>query len=1223
MDEGPPSPIAFQHLLEHAHMQTQKAPSAAAAVLCSSVQRAIKRPASTELDELGRSLGMAVRVSPSLGGRSTPDWPVSPVAALAAARQEQAVAGCSAAAIVTAKHQQQAEAAQQAQTQQPAQQHVMQQQPAAQTQVQQSQHQAQQTPLQTPPPPPRNGGHALTNVVLESARRLSQTLHVSPPVSTRAASGGAGSPSVPLALSRLHGSSGAATPPGRPCTPSDPASPSAARLLCDEAPLEFVDSPSRPGTGLLGLFSAHIPTAPASAASGPGRMGLTGLRPVAIGSPGAPRGMDEEDTPSPCSGGPQPWGTPTTGQQPSSPDYSTWGSPGSWGPGEDGVGSRHGSAAGMGGVGACSGAGAHGEGGAAYGSTHLPSCVLPLPISSLSSRLAAMQAGGLLNGPSPNRAGGPVPGTGSPLRRSSAAGLPAWPGLQVGGQQQQQQQGAQEAEERSAWPCNMECEGDTAAPAAAAAARQQQSMVQVSVYGQDGAVALLDPGFLRPDSPMCMEVPTAAAAAAAAWAAVAPTAPPPGAAAGAGAAEGATVVAPNAEWSEAAPACDAGSGGAGAEPAGVLTGGDLGLASIRTHVAGTQQTGAAAAGPGGLAADSGAAGLASAQQAAAAVGAAAMGDPLVVPAVQAGPFDGNATDAEAAAAAAGAALPGAAAALLAGALAVADAQPGTPGSARDTAPQLDRRRSSRQIPNSLLGPPQPPRRASNTMAAAASSDADAGAAAPDVVGAPEGPDALADGMADHRSHGAVQQQQPGAGGADVAMGIAGNGGAGVAALAAISMAIDDEPSAPPLVELGVNAGTQLGTLLQRRQQRQQEQQQHQDPGQQQQRQQNQQAQLRQQAMMPATTAWRVLSGESWGSPRADDSAANVNMPVTPDHQPRQPVAHHANLLLQQPRPAVVRHPYGSAVGGRGGSSSGGVASLLRQCQEAGGSQQQMMRGSWESSAPGSPIGETLNMDMGWECAEGDNCEDYPCSTAGAVDPSAPPLQPANADGEASGAALRAAAAALYAHAHARCAVAVLPPPVVRQESQGLAHSWGSALNLSGAASPCPSAMSSFTEGKGAGDQDRQRSGSGAGGDRTSGGAARTRHRLATQGAPAGQLPRAGYEGGPWCGGGEGDAPGIAALLLAGAGSGGFEGGGDGGDAGVWVGGDAMMEADYGNDDRDQAGGRHEVRLFGTQGTGGGERGMGEWVFCALLGMAGALTIQLNAHVSACRQTSKA
>ncbi|KIZ00115.1 hypothetical protein MNEG_7845, partial [Monoraphidium neglectum] len=562
MDEAPGSPAVQQPPLgqHHAHSRQQQQQSSLDAPggvlqspVCAALRSAMKRPASTELDELGRSLGVAARMSPSNGGRATPDWQQgSPLAAVAAARQQHALAACEHAAATAAA------AAQQ----------------------------------QTPPPQQPRPGHPLTNVVLESARRLSQTLHVSPPVSIRAASSGAASPTAPLALSRLHGGIGAgvgtgacaggtATPPGRPCTPSDrPSSPSAARLLCEEAPLEFVDSPSRPGTGLLGLFSLPIPTGP----PGPGAphpagrpAGPAGLRPVAISSPGAPRGMEEEETPSPSSGAAAPWGTPTTGQQQSSPDGSTWGSPGSWGPGEDGPhGGRHGSV----GAAAPALAAGSGSGGAPEGedaAAHpLPSCVLPLPISSLSSRLAAMQAGGLVIGPSPNRGAGALPSNGSPLRRSSAAGLPAWPGVGAGvgvGEQQQQQTGADGTQQEEA-DCGMESEDPSAQQHAQHAQHaQQQPMVQVSVYGQDGAVALLDPGFLRPDSPMSMEVPAAAAAAAAAWAAAAP--PARAAAEAAAGPSGVPAVA------EAGGRSGVEAAAASVEPTALLTGGDLGLARIR------------------------------------------------------------------------------------------------------------------------------------------------------------------------------------------------------------------------------------------------------------------------------------------------------------------------------------------------------------------------------------------------------------------------------------------------------------------------------------------------------------------------------------------------------------------------------------------------------------------------------------------------------------------
>ena len=514
-EAGPSSPPAQQPALGGAAQAAAAGGAPLRSPVCAALaaRSAVKRPASTELEELGRALGVAARASPVVaGGRSTPDWPPGSPAA---------VRGASAAAA--------------------------------------SPQQQQMTP------PRQTGGQALSNVVLESARRLTETLHVSPPVSSRAASSAAGSPTVPLALSRLQASGSCCAPAGSgggsgaAATASGPSSPSATRLMCDEAPLEFVDSPSRPGTGLLGLFSTHIPTCPPTGgAPGAGRARGGG----AGAGAGAQRGMggaEDSRSPSPRAGA-QPWGTPTTGQHQSSPEDSTWGSPGSWGPGEDGGGTRlsalnmaaaaaaaagaaaaHAAVAnstaqqqlrfeapaGGGGDAAMDGTAVAAGGDASAPPHMMPSCVLPLPISSLSSRLAAMQAGGLISGPSPNRAGGPIPANGSPLRRSSAAApLAAWPEAHRG----EDADGCDElvCDEEGAAQAEAEGQQLPGQRGQQAAPPPPRTVVQVSFYGHDGAVSLLDPGFLRPDSPMCMEVP-ATAAAAAAWAAAAAAVPSGGA----------------------------------------------------------------------------------------------------------------------------------------------------------------------------------------------------------------------------------------------------------------------------------------------------------------------------------------------------------------------------------------------------------------------------------------------------------------------------------------------------------------------------------------------------------------------------------------------------------------------------------------------------------------------------------------------------------------------
>ncbi len=122
---------------------------------------------------------------------------------------------------------------------------------------------------------------------------------------------------------------------------------------------------------------------------------------------------------------------------------------------------------------------------------------MPLPLAALSSRLAAMQAAGGTHNErgsprSPLRRMQQGPGSGSGSGPRSPFGDP---GAAFAAMQQQQQQGHGQ-------------QGASGGPAVPAAAGGSSATVEVSYYDQAGTtVSLLDPGYLRPDSPMRLEFP--------------------------------------------------------------------------------------------------------------------------------------------------------------------------------------------------------------------------------------------------------------------------------------------------------------------------------------------------------------------------------------------------------------------------------------------------------------------------------------------------------------------------------------------------------------------------------------------------------------------------------------------------------------------------------------------------------------------------------------------
>lgn len=342
------------------------------------------------------------------------------------------------------------------------------------------------------------------------------------------------------------------------------------------------------------------------------------------------------------------WGSPEAGRAPTSPAFSTWGSPSSLAPtesGSPGPGPMAGAPGGMSGSGLGS---------------------MPLA-NALSARLAALHPlGGGGGGGSPLRfntysAISPQRDPGAYQRDFPAAGAAAaaaagGAGSSTGGLHQ----GSGMRLDSSAF-------GAVAALPPTEVQAQQPSVIQVTLYDRAGSVSLLDPGHLRPDSPMRMEVPH----------------PTPG-------------LARNVPPSVAAAAPSA------MEAAAFLTGPALGLAPISTPSNATGATEAAAA-----AASAGTQGVDAAQGAAAggaatsAAGASGAGDSRAGGTAAAPTTLGGDAAMSAPAASAGGPLGAVRAAAAAAAAAAAsgaesDSQPGTPASLVDTAPQPDCRRSRRR-----------------------------------------------------------------------------------------------------------------------------------------------------------------------------------------------------------------------------------------------------------------------------------------------------------------------------------------------------------------------------------------------------------------------------------------------------------------------------------------------------------------------------------------------
>ena len=511
---------------------------------------ASKRPASTDLEEVTLALGLAgQRVFPSAPGRSTPDW-ASPVGYQEAQDYIIAVPGAGTEADGARG-------------------------PSG-------------NPMPLGPDFKTTAAAAappLAKAVLESARRLSASLHLSPPTSS------------PLQLG-LNCASSATT--ACQATTDGSAAEAAAKQGNDAVTSPNSSTPGSCSAAGLGSSAASVGT--------PARLQVAVPEPWVdagdnIGCQGGGTWADNPwvchqagpgfTSPVSSSPGTQMWGTPDTNRPPSSPDYSTWGSPASLGPG--------------------------GEFSPGRGESVVP-YQIPTPVANLSNRLAALHS---LGGSPARLAGNPS----SPLRRSS---IPLATGSSSAGPLFLQPSAAPGHPHGGSSMLGPAATGIATGAATVTAANSRlqalaPSVIQVSYYGEDGAVSLLDPGYLRPDSPMRVEVPTPAPARG-----------------------------PGGGWAQRFVGMQSAFAAASS-----VTGPSLGLQPISTqhNTSAVPTIGhhdlASAAAP---------------------------------------------TDSPAALAATLLGLEGGAAARL---VAAAAGQPGTPGSGRDTAPQLDRRRSSRQLPSNL------------------------------------------------------------------------------------------------------------------------------------------------------------------------------------------------------------------------------------------------------------------------------------------------------------------------------------------------------------------------------------------------------------------------------------------------------------------------------------------------------------------------------------------
>lgn len=415
--------------------------------------RASKRPASTELEDLSRTLGVLARFSPSAAGRVTPEWHAVG-SRMAAASQGgpldttqliTAQTGNGTAeqgARVSCNWQQGRVQPDTAASQQYSS-------PAAQAAVY-SAHRNEITP--SPLNSPLPGGESPTGspaapmimAVLESAHRLSSSLHVSSPGTDQHNCEGSGHPGslsiAESALQRLR-SSASSQQYGNDLDEIQ----AAKHATLNPMPDAIGGDVGQTVGYLDGYGSQASDVCTPKAATSPPCM-IPRPQPLAIRgdfgpcSPGSQVPEPCSDSPTSSGGDMNHWGSPSSSAQPSSPAYSTWGSPASMGPGEAfGFGSP---------------AAVDANGG---------------PVSMLSSRLAALRAGGASS---------------SPLRRSSNQRpyAAAWSSPT----HHLRQQVRQSLELLS----------------------EQAAAQQATDVGQEGAVPLLDPSCLRPSSPMCTEYAT-------------------------------------------------------------------------------------------------------------------------------------------------------------------------------------------------------------------------------------------------------------------------------------------------------------------------------------------------------------------------------------------------------------------------------------------------------------------------------------------------------------------------------------------------------------------------------------------------------------------------------------------------------------------------------------------------------------------------------------------